>query len=118
MKRDAKSPQEGSRQGGKGREAYLSLTKEQVAEIVGEHRRSETDTGSPEVQVALLNARISYLTEHFRANRHDHHSRRGLYKLVGQQRGMLRYLYNSDVDRYRAIIAKLGLRDRLSSRAS
>jgi len=96
----------------------LSLTKEQVAQIIGEHRRSDTDTGSAEVQIALLNARITYLTEHFQSNRHDHHSRRGLYKLVGQQRGMLRYLYNSDVDRYRAIIAKLGLRDRLSSRAS
>ena len=96
----------------------MSLTKEQVAEIIGEHRRSDTDTGSAEVQIALLNARIAYLTEHFRSARHDHHSRRGLFLLVGQQRGMLRYLYGSDIDRYRAIIAKLGLRDRLSTRAS
>ncbi|MDA1190116.1 MAG: 30S ribosomal protein S15 [Candidatus Poribacteria bacterium] len=96
----------------------MSLTKEQVAAIITEHTRGENDTGSTEVQVALLNARIKYLTEHFQSHKHDHTSRRGLFKLVGQQRRLLRYLYNTDVARYRALIDKLGLRDRLSARAS
>lgn len=92
----------------------MSLTKEQVAQIVAEYQRAEGDTGSTEVQVALLNARIQYLTEHFKQHRHDHASRRGLFRLVGQQRRLLRYLYKTDVERYRALIAKLGLRDRFA----
>ena len=87
-----------------------------MASIVAEHRTHESDTGSPEVQVALLHARIQYLTEHFKTHRHDHTSRRGLFKLVGQQRRQLRYLYKTDAVRYRSLIAKLGLRDRLSAR--
>ena len=92
----------------------MSLTKEKVAGIVAEHQRSEGDSGSTEVQVALQNARIQYLTEHFKQHRHDHSSRQGLFRLVGQQRRLLRYLHTLDVERYRALIAKLGLRDRFA----
>tara|TARA_B100000470_G_scaffold190690_1_gene157598 strand:- start:55 stop:312 length:258 start_codon:yes stop_codon:yes gene_type:complete len=74
------------------------------------HRHHETDTGSPEVQVALLTDRIEDLTEHLKTHEKDHHSRRGLLKLVGRRRRLLNYLDNNDVDRYRAIITKLGLR--------
>ncbi|MBM3214352.1 30S ribosomal protein S15 [Candidatus Poribacteria bacterium] len=91
----------------------MSLTKENIASIVQDHQRSEGDTGSAEVQVALLNARIQYLTEHFKSHTHDHTSRRGLFRLVGKQRRLLRYLYDTDVERYRALIGKLGLRDRI-----
>lgn len=94
----------------------MSLTKEQIADIVKEHARSEEDTGTTEVQVALLNARIRYLTEHFKLHRHDHASRQGLFRLVGKQRRLLRYLYQTDVERYRTLIAKLGLRDRFATR--
>lgn len=79
-------------------------------EIVGGFRLHETDTGSPEVQVALLSARITDLTEHFKTHKKDHHSRRGLLKLVGQRRRMLDYLKNKDVERYRKLIQRLGLR--------
>ena len=74
------------------------------------HRHHETDTGSPEVQVALLTERIEDLTEHLKTHEKDHHSRRGLLKLVGQRRRLLNYLDNNDVERYRALITKLGLR--------
>ena len=74
------------------------------------HRHHETDTGSPEVQVALLTARIEALTEHLKTHEKDHHSRRGLLKLVGRRRRLLNYLDNNDVERYRALITKLGLR--------
>jgi len=74
------------------------------------HRHHETDTGSPEVQVALLTGRINDLTEHLQTHSKDHHSRRGLLKLVGRRRRLLNYLDNNDVERYRALIAKLGLR--------
>lgn len=74
------------------------------------HRHHETDTGSPEVQVALLTARIEDLTEHLKTHEKDHHSRRGLLKLVGRRRRLLNYLDNNDVERYRALITKLGLR--------
>jgi small subunit ribosomal protein S15 len=77
---------------------------------IAEHRRHETDTGSPEVQVALLTDRINHLTEHLKVHTKDHHSRRGLLMLVGQRRRMLDYLSRNDVERYRALIAKLGLR--------
>lgn len=78
--------------------------------IIKEHARSEGDTGSPEVQVALLTARINHLTEHGRQNPKDHHSNRGLLKMVGQRRNLLAYLQKKDIERYRALIAKLGLR--------
>jgi small subunit ribosomal protein S15 len=79
-------------------------------EIVGEHRTHDGDTGSPEVQVAVLTRRIAHLTEHLREHKHDYHSRRGLLKMVGKRRRLLKYLQKKDVERYRALIAKLGLR--------
>ena len=78
--------------------------------IIGSYRLHETDTGSPEVQIAILSARIEYLTEHFKINKKDHHSRRGLLKLVGQRRRLLDYVKNKDVERYRTVIQRLGLR--------
>ena len=79
-------------------------------EIIGQHATSEGDTGSPEVQVALLTRRISDLTEHLKVHKHDHHSRRGLLLLVGRRRRLLQYLARTDIERYRALIGKLGLR--------
>jgi small subunit ribosomal protein S15 len=78
--------------------------------IIGSYQLHEKDTGSPEVQIALLSARIEYLTEHFKAHKKDHHSRRGLLKLVGQRRRLLDYVKKKDVDRYRTVIQRLGLR--------
>jgi small subunit ribosomal protein S15 len=86
------------------------LATDRKAEIIQEHQRSAADTGSAEVQVALLTERINHLTEHLRTHRKDHHSRRGLLKMVGQRRRQLAYLNQIDVERYRSIIAKLGLR--------
>ncbi len=80
------------------------------AATITEHRRHETDTGSAEVQVALLTERINHLTEHLKVHGKDHHSRRGLLMLVGQRRRLLDYLRSNDIERYRALIAKLGLR--------
>jgi small subunit ribosomal protein S15 len=88
----------------------MTLTVEAKKEIVQKHGKSENDTGSPEVQIALLTARINHLTEHLREHRHDHHSRRGLLMLVGQRRRLLNYLQRRDLDRYRALIGELGLR--------
>ena len=79
-------------------------------EIIGQHATSEGDTGSPEVQVALLTRRISDLTEHLKVHKHDHHSRRGLLLLVGRRRRLLKYLAKTDISRYRALIERLGLR--------
>jgi small subunit ribosomal protein S15 len=86
------------------------LVTEKKQEIVNAHKRHDSDTGSPEVQIALLSERITYLTEHFKTHKKDHHSRRGLLKIVGQRRGLLDYLKKKDVERYKAIIAKLGIR--------
>ncbi len=80
------------------------------ANIIAEHRKHDADTGSPEVQIALLSDRIAYLTEHLKVHKKDHHSRRGLLMLVGRRRRLLDYVRKNDVERYRAIIAKLGLR--------
>ncbi len=88
----------------------MSLTVEAKREIVAKHGRDPGDTGSTEVQVALLTARINELTEHLREHRKDHHSRRGLLMLVGKRRRLLKYLSRTDIDRYRALIAELGLR--------
>ena len=79
-------------------------------EIIGQHATGEGDTGSPEVQVALLTRRISDLTEHLKVHKHDHHSRRGLLLLVGRRRRLLKYLAKTDITRYRALIERLGLR--------
>ena len=86
------------------------ITKEQKAQIIAEYVRGEGDTGSLEVQIAILTARINDLTDHFKANPKDHHSRRGLLKMVGQRRGLLAYLRKKDIERYRALIERLGLR--------
>lgn len=86
------------------------MTKERKLEIINTHKTCENDTGSPEVQVALLTERINHLTEHLKEHKKDHHSRRGLLKMVGQRRGMLNYLKSKNIDRYRDIIAKLNLR--------
>ena len=88
----------------------MTLTADKKREIVAEYGHGDADTGSTEVQVALLTARINELTEHLREHRKDHHSRRGLLMLVGKRRRLLNYLQRSDVDRYRALIADLGLR--------
>ena len=79
-------------------------------EIIAKHARHEGDTGSPEVQIALLTERINSLTDHLRTHKKDHHSRRGLLMMVGQRRGLLNYLYEQDIERYRSIIKELGLR--------
>lgn len=86
------------------------ISKERKEQIVAEFGRTPGDTGSPEVQVAILTARINDLTEHFKANPKDHHSRRGLLKMVGQRRGLLAYLRKNDIQRYRTLIERLGLR--------
>ena len=88
----------------------MTLTVENKREIIGKFGKSEGDTGSPEVQIALLTARINQLTEHLRGHKKDHHSRRGLLMLVGQRRRLLNYLQRKDLDRYRALIGELGLR--------
>ncbi len=88
----------------------MPLTKEKKAELVDRFGRDGTDTGSTEVQVALLTARIEELTEHLRGHGKDHHSRRGLLMLVGQRRRLLRYLERTDLDRYRSLVSDLGLR--------
>jgi len=88
----------------------VSLVKERKTEIIGEYKTHEGDTGSPEVQIALLTARINQLTEHLKAHKKDFHSRRGLLMMVGQRRRLLNYLSNKDIERYRAVVNKLGLR--------
>lgn len=86
------------------------ISKEKKAQIIAEYGRSEGDTGSPEVQVAILTERIRELTEHLKVNKKDNHSRRGLLKMVGKRRRLLAYLKNKDIERYRSLIERLGLR--------
>ncbi len=86
------------------------LLKDEKTAIIEANRLSETDTGSPEVQIAILSKRISDLTEHLKSHKNDHHSRRGLLKMVGRRRNLLNYLMKNDINRYRAIVEKLGLR--------
>jgi small subunit ribosomal protein S15 len=88
----------------------MALIAEKKSELVHKYRRHDTDTGSPEVQVALITERITYLTEHFKTHKKDHHSRRGLLKLVGQRRRLLDYLRGVDLNRYKVVIDQLGLR--------
>ena len=88
----------------------MTTTKQQKTDLISQYRTHEQDTGSPEVQIALLSNRITYLTEHFKSHAKDHHSRRGLLKLVGRRRRLLDYLKKTDVERYRTIIDKLGIR--------
>ncbi|NLK97011.1 30S ribosomal protein S15 [Defluviitalea saccharophila] len=86
------------------------MDKVRKQEIIAKYGRTESDTGSPEVQIALLTERINHLTEHLRTHKKDHHSRRGLLKMVGQRRGLLNYLIKKDIERYRTIIEELGIR--------
>ena len=86
------------------------ITKDQKTVVIDANRTHETDTGSPEVQVAILTERINQLTEHLKEHSHDNHSRRGLYKMIGKRRSLLDYLARKDIERYRALIAKLGIR--------
>jgi len=86
------------------------ISKEKKTAVINEYARTPGDTGSPEVQVAVLTERIQELTEHLKVNPKDHHSRRGLLKMVGQRRGLLGYLKNKDIERYRSLIGRLGLR--------
>lgn len=88
----------------------MPLLKERKTDIIGDNRTHDTDTGSPEVQVALLSARIAQLTDHLKVHKKDHHSRRGLLMLVGKRRRLLNYLSKTDIERYRGLISKLGLR--------
>ena len=92
------------------KEDHDMIAKEKKQAIMAEYARTEGDTGSPEVQIAVLTARINELTEHFKVNPKDHHSRRGLLKMVGQRRGLLAYLKKTDIERYRSLIERLGLR--------
>ncbi|WP_083461192.1 30S ribosomal protein S15 [Cellulosilyticum ruminicola] len=86
------------------------MTKERKQELIAQYGRKAQDTGSPEVQIALLTERINHLTDHLRTHKKDHHSRRGLLMMVGKRRGLLDYLIKTDIERYRAIIAQLGIR--------
>jgi small subunit ribosomal protein S15 len=88
----------------------MPLEKDVKAQIIGDYKRGDIDTGSPEVQIALLTQRIRDLTEHLKIHKKDHHTRRGLLKLVGQRRRLLNYLKKSDIERYREVVAKLGIR--------
>ena len=91
----------------------MPLVRERKTSVIEEHKTHNTDTGSPEVQVALLTARINQLTEHLKTHKADHHSRRGLMMMVGRRRRMLNYLADKDIARYRALVAKLGIRSKL-----
>ena len=88
----------------------MAMTKKKKKSIMDEYKLHESDTGSPEVQIAMLTKRINHLTEHLKFHKKDHHSRRGLLKMVGQRRGLLNYLIDKDIERYRSIIAKLNIR--------
>jgi small subunit ribosomal protein S15 len=88
----------------------MALEKDVKAQIIGDYKRGESDTGSAEVQIALLTQRIRDLTEHLKVHQKDHHTRRGLLKLVGQRRRLLNYLKKTDIERYREVVAKLGIR--------
>jgi small subunit ribosomal protein S15 len=88
----------------------MALTADRKSELIGQFRNHDTDTGSPEVQIAILSERITYLTDHFKTHKKDHHSRRGLLKMVSQRRRLLDYVRGRDVERYRKIISELGIR--------
>ena len=92
------------------RGVFVMMLKEEKTAIIEANRVNENDTGSPEVQIAILTKRINDLTEHLKEHKQDHHSRRGLFKMVGRRRNLLNYLQKKDIERYRAIIAKLGIR--------
>lgn len=91
----------------------LSISKERVAELIKEYGKNEQDSGSAEVQVAILTERIKNLTEHLKVHKKDNHSRRGLMMLIGKRRGLLKYIKNRDIEEYRALIKRLGIRDNI-----
>lgn len=91
----------------------LSISKERTAELIKEFGKGEADSGSPEVQVAILSERIRNLTEHLKVHKKDNHSRRGLMMLIGKRRGLLKYIKNRDIEEYRTLIKKLGIRDNI-----
>ena len=91
----------------------LSISKEKTAELIKEFGKSDNDSGSAEVQVAILSERIRNLTEHLKSHKKDNHTRRGLMKLIGKRRGLLKYIKNRNIDEYRALIKKLGIRDNI-----
>ena len=91
----------------------MALQVAQKTQVVKQYQRSGKDTGSPEVQIALLSARISMLTEHFQTHKKDHHSRRGLFLLIGRRKRLLNYLAKTDIERYRALVGRLGIRSRI-----
>ena len=91
----------------------LSISKEKTAELIKEFGKSDNDSGSAEVQVAILSERIRNLTEHLKSHKKDNHTRRGLMKLIGKRRGLLKYIKERDIERYRALIKKLGIRDNI-----
>jgi small subunit ribosomal protein S15 len=91
----------------------MALLKEQKTAVIGDHKTHVADTGSPEVQIALLTANIELLTEHFKTHKHDNHSRRGLFLQIGRRRRLLKYLAAKDIERYRSLVGKLGIRSRL-----
>lgn len=94
----------------------MGLGKELKQTVIEQFKRSDKDTGSPEVQIALLTARINHLTEHLKTHRKDFHSRLGMFRMIGRRRRLMRYLYNEDYQRYKALIEKLGIRDPFSRR--
>ena len=96
----------------------MAISAAEKQELMQQHQLHQQDTGSPEAQVSIMNARIRQLTEHFRTHRKDYHSRHGLFRLVGKQRRLLRYLYKKDVTRYYHLIDELGIRDTIGSRRS
>ena len=91
----------------------LSITKERTAELVAEYGKDANDTGNPEVQVAILTERIRNLTEHLKVHKKDNHTRRGLMKLIGKRRGLLKYIKNRNIDEYRSLVKRLGIRDNI-----
>ena len=91
----------------------MPLAVEKTANVVSDYKTHESDTGSPEVQIALLTARITMLTEHFQTHKKDHHSRRGLFLLIGRRKRLLNYMAKTDIERYRTLVGRLGIRSRL-----
>ena len=91
----------------------LSITKERTAELIAEYGKDANDSGNPKVQVAILTERIRNLTEHLKVHKKDNHTRRGLMKLIGKRRGLLKYIKNRDIDEYRSLVKRLGIRDNI-----
>ena len=104
---------QGQKKGGRTMADKLSISKERTRELIAEYGKNENDSGSPEVQVAILTERIRNLTEHLKVHKKDNHTRRGLMKLIGKRRGLLKYIKKRDIDEYRALVKRLGIRDNI-----